>query len=513
MKKKIVSVLLALALCLSLVPVSALAQEADIDWSGETVVIDGKEYENAGELQEDSFRLPYFQEMEGQSAVFRVGDGFIACSVASEENRPASLSIILNNVELVCKNDVALMFPDFANITMELRGTNRLVGSGAPAIYGGSEDASGEFRFTGSGSLTAESEISGLYFYGTYVDGGVRPSQLNMLVTSVQVENPGEDNFSEIFSYWVYGNAEVQHLSLYEDSTISFVEGASLKIVDSGVLEVSSLRCLQGGTIVNNGVIYSEDPTDNGTTIAGLGITGTGIINVFSGDDENDRHYTCDGAELSLINYLELVIGQESGDGSLYTWKPENGVWTLSLAEGAATERIEILCPDEFADSPNAVIRSAGKNVIAGEIIFMPQNGKTPCSLTLEGGPLSVKGSVYCWGMGSQITVAENANVTVSADAYFVPFAVAVGDDTNSQPDGESALVKNPAFKNGSLIVNGKLTVSLRGETSYAAISAGNVTVGSKGELTASGIVGVAAHGTEYSCRQEQLGPNDSPWN
>lgn len=502
MKKRLLAVLLAAALCLSLIPVGAWAQEAALDWSQPTVTIDGVEYQNAGPAPSLPLEFSASGMQDEGDVAYQVGDGFAAGRLSTQEDGSLALYLILSDADLSCPDDTALDVIGFSSITIDLRGENRLVGGNAPAAYmenyNEEEDAMAPctLRFAGDGSLSAKGTFGGLELHGTFQEGGVAPEQLSLLVEAYDQD----DNCS----YWVYGNVEAQDIYLVGGQEITFAENALLTVSEAGTISLDSLDVLagRGSQIVNNGIIISQNPADDGSAVSALGLSGNGFV-VVAVSEEQFRGYSNSGEEYVLLNnYLELMVGQPSEDASVYTWAQEGDAWTLTLKDRTLIVGGIAIYAEENASSPVSVhVKSEGSSTVLEQIYAYSED--VPMSLRFTEGAFHVLGCVCCGAFGSRLTVDQGAEMDVTAIFPMIPAAVCVGG--SGFPSGD------PSFRNGTLEINGKLKAKYPEDMGMFAVSAGNILVGSAGELTVQSPVGVLVGGTEGRFRPEQIGDQDLP--
>ena len=155
MKKRIGSVLLALALCLSLLPATALAEEISWPEIDGTVRIDNVDYTYKGDFT--SRPLDLTSSNYPRSCIFKAGNGYVLCNKNTKK-------VILYNAEITAY--YALEVPSGAEVTVE--GNNTLHGTDSYALV----CYSGGITVTGSGSLSTLTDSTGLFDYAVNAGSG-----------------------------------------------------------------------------------------------------------------------------------------------------------------------------------------------------------------------------------------------------------------------------------------------------------------------------------------------------
>ena len=121
MKKRVLSLFMALILCLSLLPMSALAEEISWPEIGSTVRIDNVDYTYKGDFT--SLPLDLTSSNYPGSCIFKAGNGYVLCNKNTKK-------VILYNAEITAS--YALEVPSGAEVTVE--GNNTLHGTGSYAL-------------------------------------------------------------------------------------------------------------------------------------------------------------------------------------------------------------------------------------------------------------------------------------------------------------------------------------------------------------------------------------------
>ena len=155
MKKRILSCLMAMALCLSLLPMSALAVEISWPEINGTVSIDNVDYTYKGDFT--SLSLDLTSSKYSGSCIFKAGNGYVLCNKNTNK-------VILHNAEITAF--YALEVPSGAEVTVEGNNTLRATSSYALVCY------TGGISVKGDGSLSAMTDDTGLFAYALNAGSG-----------------------------------------------------------------------------------------------------------------------------------------------------------------------------------------------------------------------------------------------------------------------------------------------------------------------------------------------------
>lgn len=232
MKKRIGSVLLALALCLSLLPATALAEEISWPEIDGTVRIDNVDYTYKGDFTSHSLDLTS-GKYQG-SCIFKAGNGYVLCNKNTNK-------VILHNAEITAS--YALEVPSGAEVTVE--GNNTLHGTGSYALV----CYSGGITVTGSGSLSTLTDSTGFFVYavnagrgdisidiaGDFTSNGIQAQSSNVTVKSG-------------------GTVEVTGL-VHAGSAVTVEAGDSLSITNTANMAVQSINSGSVSLTAKNGNI------------------------------------------------------------------------------------------------------------------------------------------------------------------------------------------------------------------------------------------------------------------
>ena len=155
MKKRVLSLFMALILCLSLLPMSALAEEISWPEIDGTVRIDNVDYTYKGDFT--SLPLDLTSSNYPGSCIFKAGNGYVLCNKNTTK-------VILYNAEITAS--YALEVPSGAEVTVE--GNNTLHGTDSYALV----CYSGGITVTGSGSLSTLTDSTGSFDYAVNAGSG-----------------------------------------------------------------------------------------------------------------------------------------------------------------------------------------------------------------------------------------------------------------------------------------------------------------------------------------------------
>lgn len=258
MKKRIGSVLLALALCLSLLPATALAEEISWPEIDGTVRIDNVDYTYKGDFT--SRPLDLTSSNYPGSCIFKAGNGYVLCNKNTKK-------VILHNAEITAS--YALEVPSGAEVTVE--GNNTLHGTDSYALV----CYSGGITVTGSGSLSTLTDSTGFFDYavnagsgdisidiaGDFTSNGIQAQSSNVTVKSG-------------------GTVEVTGL-VRAGSAVTVEAGDSLSITNTANMAVQSinsgsvsLTAKNGNITVSGGNNYNKYAINAGSSAITLDASG-----------------------------------------------------------------------------------------------------------------------------------------------------------------------------------------------------------------------------------------------
>ena len=221
-----------MALCLTLLPMSALAVEISWPEINGTVSIDNVDYTYKGDFT--SLPLDLKSSNYPGSCIFKAGNGYVLCNKDTKK-------VILHDAEITAYS--ALEVPSGAEVTVE--GNNTLHGTGSYALV----CYSGGITVTGSGSLSTLTDSTGFFDYavnagsedisidiaGDFTSNGIHAQSSNVTVKSG-------------------GTVEVTGL-VRADSAVTVEAGDSLSITNTANMAVQSINSGSVSLTAKNGNI------------------------------------------------------------------------------------------------------------------------------------------------------------------------------------------------------------------------------------------------------------------
>lgn len=232
MKKRIGSVLLALALCLSLLPATALAE--DITWPtiGGTVTIGEIGYIYKKDCT--SAALDLTSSSYSGNCIFKAGSGYVLWNSTDKK-------IILHDATIT--EFFALEVPSDAQVVVE--GTNTLHGTGSYALV----CYSGGITVTGSGSLSTLTDSTGSFDYAVNAGSG----DISIDITGDFTSNGIQAQSSNV-TVKSGGTVEVTGL-VHAGSAVTVEAGDSLSITNTANMAVQSINSGSVSLTAKNGNI------------------------------------------------------------------------------------------------------------------------------------------------------------------------------------------------------------------------------------------------------------------
>ena len=232
MKKRVLSLFMALILCLSLLPMSALAEEISWPEIDGTVRIDNVDYTYKGDFT--SLPLDLTSSNYPGSCIFKAGNGYVLCNKDTKK-------VILHDAKITAYS--ALEVPSGAEVTVE--GNNTLHGTGSYALV----CYSGGITVTGSGSLSTLTDSTGFFDYAVNAGSGDISIDIAEDFTSngIQAQNSNVTVKSG-------GTVEVTGL-VRADSAVTVEAGDSLSITNTANMAVQSINSGSVSLTAKNGNI------------------------------------------------------------------------------------------------------------------------------------------------------------------------------------------------------------------------------------------------------------------
>jgi uncharacterized repeat protein (TIGR02543 family) len=415
MKKRMVSLLCVLALCLGLLPTTALAAAIDAPqtlYVAGQVITDEGYYTQSGDSWTKSSdtstppSAPYFHYTKGGNNT----PATLTLSGATIQGGTSTVSAPYGaGIYAQCKNRESV------SLTIELIGNNTITGYYGiymDAQQGDTLGANASLNITGDGSLT----VTGTDFHGLFVKGGTGNASLNIEKATVT------SNTNNSYAAGVY----VMSSTSANTPTLSLT-------VNGGSLTASGGESSDGiqfnvGSPQATGAITSLTVTDHAIVDArNGGISASRISETLptpTPTDENSSGIVFDGkngtvyGDVTLQEDLEIDEGESLtiGDGASLTI-PEgktltnNGVVTTEEG-GTLTGNITNAPPKITTESLNeGTVNAAYNQTLAADnnpTSWSVTNGALPNGLTLENGTIS--GTPTAAGTSTFTVTATNDN-------------------------------------------------------------------------------------------------------
>ena len=562
MKKRVLSLFMALILCLSLLPMSALAEEILWPEINGTVSIDNVDYTYKGDFT--SLSLDLTSSKYSGSCIFKAGNGYVLCNKDTKK-------VILHNAEITAF--YALEVPSGAEVTVEGNNTLRATSSYALVCY------TGGISVKGDGSLSAMTDDTGLFAYalnagsgnvsvditGAFKSGGIGAQSGTITVkssdavtitglvnagsniaveagTNLSITNSANMAIKAGGSGTVSltakgGNITVSGGNNYNNNAINAgssaitldasgeirvadyngypgVNGNSLNIsgtIPEGSTLHSSCGVIvpEGKTLVNNGTLFSNSGT---VTVAGTLICGTGS-EIKNGNGTITPTATGAGTIQSApvsVAKLDFRFDQPTSvteynitGGGTAKWEPGNGTANKLTLNG---------------------VTMTGESYVVGvpantEIILIGTNKITATSanaLCAQNGTLKIigDGSLEVYAPAPNITdyaIGTNIGGNIDIDitgALTVNGNIRANDGTLSLQSGDAISVTGSMYGKGNItaIAGKSLSIANTSNTAVFASSCTEVSLAAqKGNLTVSGTGSSDAYGINGSWNKTAL--------
>ena len=472
MKKRVLSLFMALILCLSLLPMSALAEEISWPEIGSTVRIDNVDYTYKGDFT--SLPLDLTSSNYPGSCIFKAGNGYVLCNKNTKK-------VILYNAEITAS--YALEVPSGAEVTVE--GNNTLHGTGSYALV----CYSGRITVTGSGSLSTLTDSTGSFDYavnavsgdisidiaGDFTSNGIQAQSSNVTVKSG-------------------GTVEVTGL-VRADSAVTVEAGDSLSITNTANMAVQSinsgsvsLTAKNGNITVSGGNNYNKYAINAGSSAITLDASGEIRVADYAGHpgvngnslnisgtipEGSTLHSSCGvivPVGKTLVNNGTLFpnSGTVTVAGTLICGtgseiKNENGTITPTATGGGAIQSAPVSVTKlDFRFNPPSSVTEYNITY-GGTAKWEPGNNSTPNKLTLNGVTMTDDSNVVGVPANTEIVLTGSNKITATNGtaiwAQGGPLKISgAGSLEVTAPSGQNALWSNTS----SIDVNitGALTVS-----------------------------------------------------
>ena len=472
MKKRVLSLFMALILCLSLLPMSALAEEISWPEIGSTVRIDNVDYTYKGDFT--SLPLDLTSSNYPGSCIFKAGNGYVLCNKNTKK-------VILYNAEITAS--YALEVPSGAEVTVE--GNNTLHGTGSYALV----CYSGRITVTGSGSLSTLTDSTGSFDYavnavsgdisidiaGDFTSNGIQAQSSNVTVKSG-------------------GTVEVTGL-VRADSAVTVEAGDSLSITNTANMAVQSinsgsvsLTAKNGNITVSGGNNYNKYAINAGSSAITLDASGEIRVADYAGHpgvngnslnisgtipEGSTLHSSCGvivPVGKTLVNNGTLFpnSGTVTVAGTLICGtgseiKNENGTITPTATGGGAIQSAPVSVTKlDFRFNPPSSVTEYNITY-GGTAKWEPGNNSTPNKLSLNGVTMTDDSNVVGVPANTEIVLTGSNKITATNGtaiwAQGGPLKISgAGSLEVTAPSGQNALWSNTS----SIDVNitGALTVS-----------------------------------------------------
>ena len=463
---------MALILCLSLLPMSALAEEISWPEIGSTVRIDNVDYTYKGDFT--SLPLDLTSSNYPGSCIFKAGNGYVLCNKNTKK-------VILYNAEITAS--YALEVPSGAEVTVE--GNNTLHGTGSYALV----CYSGRITVTGSGSLSTLTDSTGSFDYavnavsgdisidiaGDFTSNGIQAQSSNVTVKSG-------------------GTVEVTGL-VRADSAVTVEAGDSLSITNTANMAVQSinsgsvsLTAKNGNITVSGGNNYNKYAINAGSSAITLDASGEIRVADYAGypgvngnslnisgtiPEGSTLHSSCGvivPVGKTLVNNGTLFpnSGTVTVAGTLICGtgseiKNGNGTITPTATGGGAIQSAPVSVTKlDFRFNPPSSVTEYNITY-GGTAKWEPSNGSTPNKLTLNGVTMTDDSNVVGVPANTEIVLTGSNKITATNGtaiwAQGGPLKISgAGSLEVTAPSGQNALWSNTS----SIDVNitGALTVS-----------------------------------------------------
>ncbi len=394
MKKRVLSLFMALILCLSLLPMSALAEEISWPEINGTVSIDNVDYTYKGDFT--SLSLDLTSSKYSGSCIFKAGNGYVLCNKDTKK-------VILHNAEITAF--YALEVPSGAEVTVEGNNTLRATSSYALVCY------TGGISVKGDGSLSAMTDDTGPFAYalnagsgnvsvditGAFKSGGIGAQSGTITVKS-----------SDAVTITGLVNAG-SNIAVEAGTNLSITNSANMAIKAGGSGTVS-LTAKGGNITVSGGNNYNKNAINAGSSAITLDASGeirVADYNGYPGVNGNSLnisgtipkgitlHSSCgvivpegktlvnngtlfpNSGTVTVAGTLICGTGSEikNGNGTITPTATGNG--TIQSAPGSVTKL------DFYSDLPSSVAEYSITG--GGTAKWEPADGNSPNQLTLNG--------------------------------------------------------------------------------------------------------------------------------
>ena len=394
MKKRVLSLFMALILCLSLLPMSALAVEISWPEINGTVSIDNVDYTYKGDFT--SLSLDLTSRNYPGSCIFKAGNGYVLCN--KDTNK-----VILHNAEITAS--YALEVPSGAEVTVEGNNTLHATSSYALVCY------LGGISVKGDGSLSAMTDNTDSFAYalnagsgnvsvditGAFASGGIKAQSGTITVKSSDAVT-------------ITGLVDAgSNIAVEAGTNLSLTNSANMAIKERSSGTVS-LTAKAGNITVSGGNDYNKNAINAGSSAITLDASGeirVADYNGYPGVNGNSLNISGTIPEGSTLHSSCGVVVPEGktlvNNGTLF---PNSGTVTVAgalicgtgseikngngtitpTATGAGTIQsapVSVTKLDFRFDQPTSVTEYSITG--GGTAKWEPVDGNSPNKLTLNG--------------------------------------------------------------------------------------------------------------------------------
>lgn len=430
MKKRIGSVLLALALCLSLLPATALAEEISWPEIDGTVRIDNVDYTYKGDFTSRSLDLTSSNYPE--SCIFKAGNGYVLCNKNTKK-------VILHNAEITAS--YALEVPSGAEVTVE--GSNILHATSSYALV----CYSGDISVKGDGSLSAMTDDTAPFAYALYAgSGNVSVDITGAFASGGIVAQSGTITVKSSDAVTITGLVNA-------GSNIAVEAGINLSITNSANMAIKtstsgtvSLTAKGGNITVSGGNDYNKYAINAGSSAITLDASGEIRVADYAGypgvngnslnisgtiPKGSTLHSNCgvivpEGKTLVNNGTLFPNSGTVTVAGTLICGtgseiKNGNGTITPTATGGGAIQSAPVSVTKlDFRFNPPSSVTEYNITY-GGTAKWEPSNGSTPNKLTLNG--VTMTGDSYVVGVPTNTEIVLTGSNKITANKGTAIFA------------------------------------------------------------------------------------------
>ena len=387
-RKRLLSACLALALCLGLLPVTALAAGEDVPnvlYVGTTNIGTTSYNDNAAYWTSEDGGTTWNSQQtqpEGDSYIYYDGQGTLKLHNVTIQGQYDNSNVSGAGIYALCGTNQSV------SLTIQLTGNNTITGDYGiyvEAQQGGTLGANASLSITGGGSLT----VTGTASYGLYVKSGTGNASLT-------IENASVDATSSV-SYFSYAGVCVGSSDSATAPALSLaVNGGSLT-ASGGSASGEGIKFYVGSSEAT-GATTSLTVSDNAIVRANGGISDDSSTDIQIGADSNESNggIVFDGKNGTVYGDVELQKDLEIKSGE-----------TLTIPDGASlTIGNDATLINEGTVTNNGTLTNNGKIENSGTLTGTI-SGNAPPSIITPSLTDGTVGAAY-----SSVTLAASGNPT-----------------------------------------------------------------------------------------------------